>query len=84
LAGGIISQEETKEIVRKMGFPANFLPFKNAFGNETLFTIENEEYYPERMADFLTKVGVGSENLAKFYAQNEPQPQPHIPVGKIT
>jgi hypothetical protein len=63
-----------------MGFPATLLPFKNAFGDETLLSIKEDKYSPQRMVDFLAKVKSG--NLAKFYLGNEPQPQPHTPVKK--
>jgi hypothetical protein len=79
MAGGKLSPALAKKMVRKMSFPANLLAFTNAFGRETLFSIKDDKYSPDRMMDFLAKVGMG--NLAKLHAKNEPQPQPHTPVN---
>jgi hypothetical protein len=77
-----VSSDLAKKLARNMGFPANLLPYKNAFGNETLFSIKDHNYTADRIADFLAKVNTGY--LGKFYDENEPQPQPHIPVRKKT
>lgn len=69
-----------RETIRSWGSTANLLPFKNAFGSENvLLKIGNNEFTGSQMSQFLNFLDVNA-HLVEFYSQNEPTPQPHIPM----